>query len=195
MKKKLEMIFGSRLRAKILGWIYMHTDEKFFVRQLAGILNEDPTNLSRELANLEKAGILISSKEGNLKYFQANKNCSFYNELKGLVLKTVGVVGELQAALQEIPEIKYAFIYGSYAKGEERADSDVDLMIIGDLDLDMLDSLINDIEKKIGRTINYVIYDFEEFLDKKKKKDGFVIDVLKDKKIMLVGDEYGLKKA
>jgi len=195
MKKKLEMIFGSRLRAKILGWIYMHTDEKFFVRQLAGILNGDPTNLSRELTNLEKAGILISSKEGNLKYFQANKNCSFYNELKGLVLKTVGVVGELQAALQEIPEIKYAFIYGSYAKGEERADSDVDLMIIGDLDLDMFDSLINDIEKKIGRTVNYVIYDYEEFLDKKKKKDGFVIDVLKDKKIMLVGDEHGLKKA
>jgi len=195
MRKTLERIFGSRLRAKVLGWIYMHTDERFFVRQLAGILNEDPTNLSRELTSLEKAGILISSREGNLKYFQANKNCSFYNELKGLILKTIGVVGELQSALQKIPRIKYAFIYGSYAKGEEKADSDVDLMVIGKLDLDMFDSLINDIEKEIGRTINYITYDYGEFSDKRKKKDGFIMDVLKDKKIMLVGDEGGLKKA
>ena len=86
-------------------------------------------------------------------------------------------------------------IYGSYAKGEEKADSDIDLIIIGDVDLDRLDLLISNLEKKFGRTINYVTYDYKEFLTKKKKKDGFIIDVLEDKKIMLLGDELELKKA
>ncbi|MEW6002548.1 MAG: nucleotidyltransferase domain-containing protein [Nitrospirota bacterium] len=190
-----EKIFGSRIRAKVLGWFYSHSDESFFVRQLANILKEDSTNLSRELSTLANLGILSSIKQGNLKYFQANKNCPYFKELKGLVLKTTGVIGELKFALEKFPEIKYAFIYGSYAKGEEGAYSDVDMMIIGDVDLEKLDLLIHNLEQKIGRTINYLTYDHNEFLTKKKEKDGFIIDVLKDKKIMLVGDERVLKKA
>ena len=189
-----EKIFGSRIRAKILGWLFTHPDESFFVRQLANILKEDSTNLSRELSNLEEAGVLLSTRHGYLKYFQADKDCPFFDELKGLVLKTVGVIGKLKSVLEKILNIEYAFIYGSYARGKERADSDVDLMIIGDINLDKLDLLINDLEKEINRSINYVTYDHDEFLTKKKAKDGFIIDVLKDKKIMLVGDEDSLKK-
>lgn len=191
----MEKIFGSRIRTRTLAWFYMHQDESFFVRQLAAILKEDPTNLSRELSNLEKMGILLSTRYGNLKYFQVNKSCSFFNELKGLILKTAGVAGSLKSALQKIPDIKHAFIYGSYARGEEKADSDIDVMIIGDVDLDKLDSLISELDKKFGRTINYVAYDYKEFLTKKKKKDGFIMDVLKDKKIMLIGDKLEFRKA
>lgn len=195
MQQSLEKIFGSRIRAKVLAWFYMNPDESYFVRQIANILKEDSTNLSRELSNLEKVGILTSVRQGNLKYFKVSKNCSFFNELKGLVLKTIGVIGELKSSLEKFPEIKFAFIYGSYAKGEEKADSDVDLMIIGDVDLDRLDSLISSIEKKLGRTVNYVTYDYKEFLGKERGKDGFIMDVLNGKKIMIVGDERELKKA
>jgi len=195
MKQATERIFGSRVRTKILVWFFMHHDGKFFVRQLANILKEDSTNLSRELSNLENAGILSSTREGSLKYFWANKRCSFFNELKGFVLKTAGVVGEFRAVLEKAPDIKYAFIFGSYAKGEEKADSDIDLMVIGNVNLDRFDSLISRLEKKFGRTINYVAYDYKEFLDKRKRKDGFIRDVLRDKKIMLRGDENELQKA
>jgi len=195
MEHVIERVFGSRIRARVLAWFYMHHDESFFVRQLATILKEDSTNLSRELSNLEKAGILSSTRQGNLKYFQANKNCSFFNELRGLILKTIGVIGELKSSLEKLPDVEYAFVYGSYAKGEEKADSDVDLIIIGDVDLDRFDSLISNLEKRFGRTINYVTYDYKEFLSKKRARDGFIMDVLKDKKIMLVGDERELKKA
>jgi len=196
MKRPIERIFGSRIRANLLGWLYSHTDEDFFVRQLATLLKEDSTNLSRELSNLENVGILVSSRKGNLKYFSANKNCSFFNELRGFILKTIGVAGELKSALEKkLPDIKYAFIYGSFAKGEETADSDVDLMIIGEVDLNKLDPLISNIEKKLGRTVNYSNYNIKEFRSRKRAEDGFVIDVLKDKKVMLVGDENGLKKA
>ena len=189
----MEKIFGSRIRAKILGWFFTHTDESFFVRQIASILKEDPTNVSREMAKLEELGILRSKRNGNLKHFQANPECPFFKELKGLVLKTTGVAGRIRAAMEKLAGIEYAFIYGSYAKGEEKADSDVDLLIIGDVDMDRLDSNLGKLEKTLGREINYVLYSMEEFKSKKKAKDGFLMDVLSGKKIMLVGAENGLE--
>ena len=87
MRQTIERIFGSRIRAKLLAWFYMHHTESFFVRQLAAILKEDSTNLSRELSNLEKCGILFSTRQGSLKLFRANKNCSFLMNLKGLFSK------------------------------------------------------------------------------------------------------------
>jgi len=193
MSKTTEKIFGSRIRAKILGWLFTHPEESFFVRQIALILKEDPTNVSREMAKLEELGILRSKRNGNLKHFQANQECPFFQELKGLILKTTGVAGRIRASLDKLAGIEYAFIYGSYAKGEEKADSDVDLLIIGDVDMDRLDSNLGKLEKTLGREINYVLYSMEEFKSKKKAKDGFLMDVLRGKKIMLVGAENGLE--
>jgi len=193
MGKTIEKIFGSRIRAKILGWLFTHPDESFFVRQIALILKEDPTNVSREMAKLEDLGILKSKRNGNLKHFQTNPDCSFFKELKGLVLKTTGVAGQIRASLDKLAGIEYAFIYGSYAKGEERADSDVDLLIIGDVDMDRLDSNLGKLEKTLGREINYVLYSMEEFKSKKKAKNGFLMNVLRGNKIMMVGTENGLE--
>ena len=193
MSKTTEKIFGSRIRAKILGWLFTHPKESFFVRQMASILKEDPTNVSREMANLEELGILRSKRNGNLKNFQVNRECPFFEELKGLILKTTGVAGRIRAALDRLAGIEYAFIYGSYAKGEEKAESDVDLLILGDVDMDRLDSNLVKLEKMLGREINYVLYNMDEFKAKKKANDGFLRDVLKGKKIMVVGTENGLE--
>jgi predicted nucleotidyltransferase len=193
MNKTIEKIFGSRIRAKILGWLFTHPDESFFVRQIALILKEDPTNMSREMAKLEELGILRSKRNGNLKHFQANQECPFFEELKGLVLKTSGVAGRIRASLERLAGIECAFIYGSYAKGEEKTDSDVDLLIIGDVDLGRLDSNLEKLEKMTGREISYVLYSMAEFKAKKKAKDGFLKDVLSGKKIMVAGVENGLE--
>src|SRR4030042_4485143 len=101
MSKTTEKIFGSRIRAKSLGWLFTHPDESFFVRQIALILKEDPTNVSREMAKLEHLGILKSKRNGNLKHFQANQDCPFFKELKGLVLKTTGVAGQIRASMEK----------------------------------------------------------------------------------------------
>ena len=190
----MEKIFGSRIRAKALGWFYSHADEAFFVRQLASILNEDSTNLSRELSSLEKTSILSSTRQGNLKLFRANPRCPFFMELKGLVLKSVGVFGEIKSAIQTLSGIKVAFIFGSYAKGEENAQSDIDLIVVGEVDMAELDEKMTSLEKKLGRSINYLTFDRQEFSRKRKKKDGFIMEVLKGEKIMMVGDEKYLKK-
>jgi len=194
MNVTIEKLFGSRIRAKILGWLFTHTDASYFVRQLSSILREDPTNLSRELASLEKMGILISSREGNLKRFRVNRDCSFFEEMKGFVLKTVGIAGQMRFALGGIHGLNFAFIYGSIAKGDENALSDVDLIIVGEVNLDELDKVLNVLEKKLGRTINYLLYHKKEFREKKRKKDGFIMDVLKGEKIWLFGSEDEFQK-
>ncbi len=193
MNNTIEKLFGSRVRAKLLGWFFTHSEESFFVRQLAAIINEDPTNLSREMASLEGLGVLKSKRNGNQKFFQANPDCPFFNELKGLVLKTTGVVGQIRASMNKIGGIGYALIYGSYGRGEEKADSEVDLLIIGDVDLDRLESHLSRLDKRLGREINYVLYSPEEFESKRKAKDGFLMDVLAGDKIMLIGTENGLE--
>ena len=193
MSKTTEKIFGSRIRAKILGWLFTHPDESFFVRQMAMILEEDPTNVSREMARLEEMRILRSKRNGNLKHFQTNPECPFFNELKGLVLKTSGVAGRIRDSLDKVAGIEFAFIYGSYAKGEEEGNSDVDLLIIGDVNMGRLDSHLGKLEKLLGREINYILYSRDEFKTKKKAKDGFWTDVLSGKKIMLFGAENGLQ--
>ncbi|MCL5966986.1 MAG: nucleotidyltransferase domain-containing protein [Deltaproteobacteria bacterium] len=193
MPNELERIFGSRIRAKALGWLFTHPDESFYVRQLATTLREDSTNLSRELFRLEASGILTSDKKGPLKYYRANRACPYFREMKGFVQKTVGVVGEIKAAIDALPGIIYAFVYGSFAKGEETGQSDVDLMIIGGVDLGSVDEALSDVEKRLGRSINYVSFNEKEYRSKRKKKDGFLMDVLKGQKVMLVGDEDNLK--
>jgi predicted nucleotidyltransferase len=191
----IEKIFGSRIRAKILGWFFTHPEESFFVRQIATILREDPTNLSREMSKLENLGILTSKKIGNTKHFQANPHCAFFRELKGLVLKTAGVAGQIKVALERLTGVQFAFIYGSYAKGEEKAHSDVDLMIIGDVDVNQLDPLASSLEKRLGREVNYLLFSQVEFQAKKRAKDGFLMDVLGEVKIMVIGNENELASA
>ena len=103
------------------------------------------------------------------------------------------MAGRIRASLDKLAGIEFAFIYGSFAKGEEKADSDVDLLIVGDVDMDRLDSNLGKLEKMLGREINYVLYSKEEFKSKRKAKDGFLVDVLSGKKIMVTGAENGLQ--
>jgi len=145
------------------------------------------------MAKLEELGVLRSKRNGNLKHFQTNQECPFFGELKGLFSKTSGVEGRIRAALDKLAGIEYAFIYGSFAKGGEKADSDVDLLIIGDVDMDRLDSNLGKLEKMLGREINYVLYNREEFKSKRKAKDGFLKDVLGGRKIIVIGTENGFQ--
>ncbi len=87
----LKALFGSKLRAKLLGWLMTHPEDRYFVRQLTAILKEDSTNVSRELARLARAGILVSESEGRQKYYRANRNSPVFEELRSLAIKTFGV--------------------------------------------------------------------------------------------------------
>ena len=191
----LPTLFGSKLRAKVLGWLFSHPDERYYVRQLTALLNEDSTNVSRELARLEKIGVLVSTTEGKQKYYQANKHSPVYNDLHGLTVKTYGVADVLRTALSPLAErIRTAFIFGSVAAGDEGKRSDVDLMVIGDVSFGEVSSSISDAEKTIRREINPVVFAAEEFGRRVKTDQHFVKTVLDDKNIFLIGDETELTR-
>ena len=191
----LETLLGSKLRAKVLGWLFSHPDERYFVRQLTSLLKEDSTNVSRELIRLEKTGILVSTTEGKQKYYQANRQSPLFDELHGLIVKTAGVVDVLRSALALAQEqIKVAFIFGSIASGNERRRSDIDVMVVGKVSFEEVVSLLSPAEEKLRREVNPVVYPVAEFKKKVKEDHHFVKTVLEDEKIFLIGDEGELAK-
>ncbi len=191
----LETLFGSRLRAKVLGWLFTHPDERYFVRQLTKLLKEDSTNLSRELARLEKIGILVSTMEGKQKYYRVNRESPIYDELHGLIVKTAGLVDVFRAALAPaVGQIRVAFVFGSIASGSEDKSSDIDVMVVGDISSVDVVSLLSEAEKKLGREVNTVVYPMAEFKRKVREDHHFVKAVLKGEKIFLIGDESELAR-
>jgi len=191
----LETILGSKLRSKVLGWLFTHPDERYFVRQLTNLLREDSTNVSRELIRLEKTGILVSTKEGKQKYYQANKESPIYDELHGLIIKTTGMADVLRSALAlSAGRIKVAFVFGSIASGNEDKASDIDVMVVGDIPFGDVVSLLSPAEEKLGREVNAVVYPIAEFKNKVKEDHHFVKTVLEEEKIFLIGDEGELRR-
>jgi len=191
----LETLLGSKLRAKVLGWLFSHPDERYFVRQLTALVKEDSTNVSRELARLEKTGILVSTTEGRQKYYQANRQSPIFNELHGLMLKTVGVADIIKKALEpRTADIRLAFIFGSVARRAEDRFSDIDLMVVGRISSGDVVSLLAPAEEKLAREINPVVYPIAEYKRKVREDHHFVKTVLEEGKIFVIGAEDELRR-
>ncbi len=189
----LDKLLGSKLRAKVLGWFFSHPDERYFGRQLHRLLGEDATNLSRELARLAATGVLLCKADGRQKYYQANPKCPIYDELRGIAVKTAGLADVLRAALAPMrANIAAAFIYGSQAAGTATAGSDVDLMLVGDVDEMSLHRAVSRAESQLSRAVNYRLMSRAEYRSKRKEKAGFLARVLAGPKIMILGTVDGL---
>ena len=190
----LQRLFSSRVRVEILSAFLMNPERELYLREVARLTGEDYKNVSMELRNLEEIGLLSSRNEGNLKYFSLNKAFVIYEELKSIFMKTKGAVGILREAVSTKRDIDYAFIYGSFATGEERAESDIDLMVIGRISLEEVLALIRGPEEKLSREINVSLYDLQEIRKRVKDHDPFIMEVLEGSKIMLIGDENELRR-
>lgn len=172
----------------------MNPERELYVREVERLTGEDYKNVSMELRNLEEIGLLSSRNEGNLKYFSLNKGFVIYEELKSIFMKTKGAVGIIREAVSTKRHIDYAFIYGSFATGEERAESDIDVMVIGGISLEEVLRLIRGPEEKLSREINVSLYDLQEMRKRVKDRNPFIMEVLEGSKIMLVGDEDELRR-
>ena len=179
------ILIKSKLGQKILTYFFTNPEGSFYVRELARILKEDPSNLAKELIKLEKEGIFESELRGKTKHYHLNKKYPLYKQLKEIIFKTTGVEGGIRNELQKLKNIKQAFLFGSFAKGDYDSQSDIDLLIIGDPDPEKLAEKISKLEDKFSREINYIVMKEKEF-QKKKNKDPFLIDVFKNKTIKLI---------
>ena len=181
----------SKLREDLLTLYFTNPEKKYYLRELERIINHSVGNIRRELSKLEDAGLFLREDKGNQVYYYLNKSFPLFDELKSIIFKTSGVPQLLRNALASLKDkdIGYAFIYGSFAKKEEREDSDIDLLIIGEVNEDEMIKKINKLEKRLQREINYFIYSKEEFQTQKEKRNPFIMDVIEGESIFLIGNK------
>ncbi|NTW60344.1 MAG: nucleotidyltransferase domain-containing protein [Nitrospirae bacterium] len=136
-----------------------------------------------------KIGLLGVEKRGVQKYYFADKTSPIFSEMKGLIFKTTGIQGSIKAALSRLKGVQAAFIYGSYAKGSEKEDSNINLMVVGQVNITELNDVVMGLEEKMKREIDYLAFDEQEYRKRKDAKDPFIREIVKGKKIFLLGKE------
>jgi predicted nucleotidyltransferase/predicted transcriptional regulator with HTH domain len=182
----------STTRAELLSLFFNNTESKFYLREIARHIGKDAAGIKRELDSMVKLGLVAREKRGVQKYYYADKNSPIFTELKGLIFKTTGVQGAIKATLSRLKGVQAAFLYGSYARGQEKEDSNINLMVIGQVNITELNDMVMALEEKLQREVDYLVFDEQEFRKRKEAKDPFLRDVLKGKKIFLTGKEDDL---
>jgi uncharacterized protein len=186
-------IVSSRVKAEILRLLFGLREPEIHLRELVRQSGLSLGTVQQELRRLTRIGVVIARKDGNRVYYRANSQHPIHEELRALVLKTDGLVGVLREALGD-DEILQAFVFGSVARGETRAESDVDLMVIGPVGLRGLARLLSGAAEKIGREINPHILTAEEFHQRKLRGDHFLTSVLSSPRLFVKGTEHELRE-
>jgi uncharacterized protein len=192
---KLDGVLFGKTRRALLSLLFSHPDESYYLRQLARLTEVGMGALQRELKALSEAGIISIRIQGRQSFFQVNPQCPVFDELKGLILKTSGAVDLLRAALASLAgDIQVAFIFGSIAKGGQTRPSDVDIMLVGDVEFAQVVSAFSEVQETLAREINPVVYSKEEFQSKAMRGVNFIKRVMESPKLFVLGDAGDLKK-
>lgn len=189
----LAEILSSNIRAEIFRHLFGAEKQSLHLREIERRTGFAVGTVQQEIDKLKRLDIITRIKDGNRIYYKANTDHPLYPEIRNLVLKTNGLADLLEKALSSETKIKIAFVFGSFARKEEKAISDVDLMVIGDIGLRKLTGLLMDVSDKLGREINPYRLTESEFIKRKKEKDHFLQQVLKSPKIFITGTEDELK--
>ena len=184
-----------RTRQGILAVTLGHPEKAWYTAELARRLDVPPSSLQRDLKELTAVGILKSRRGGGMTYFQANEESPVYPELRGLMLKTAGLVDVLAEALAPLTEeIRIAFVYGSIASGTEESASDVDLLLVGILAPVDLVLPLRGANDRLSRDIHPKLYTPAEFAKRRAARDHFLARVLEKPKLFVIGSDDELDK-
>ena len=181
----------AKVQQRVLGVLFGNPGRTFYANEVIGLARSGTGAVQRELARLEAAGLVTASRVGKQKHYQANAASPVFAELRALVLKTSGLADVLRAALEPLaPRIRAAFVYGSLAKGQDTAASDIDLMIIGEgLTYADLFAAVEKTSAQLGRKVSPTIYSPKELTKRRKQDSGFLARVLAQPKLWLIGDD------
>ena len=185
-----EALFPS-VMLRVLGLLFGQPDRSYQGAELIRLANSGDGAVHRVLTRLAESGLVSVTRVGNQKYYRANPESPIFAELRGLIVKTVGLTAPLQAALAPFADrIKAAFVYGSLAKGTDTAKSDVDLMIIGDrLNYPELYTALQSAETVLGRSVNPTIYSRKELEKRKRAGNAFLERVLAQPQLWVIGSD------
>lgn len=185
----MDRLFGSKTRVTLLAKLLMNPEKSFYIRELSRELNIPYSMLYKEEKNLVSLNIINEENKGKVTLVSINKSLPYFGELKNLLVKTAGLGDLLKNALSELTGIRYALVYGSLASGEESASSDIDVLIIGSDREEKILGAIGSVEKAVGREINYILWNEEEFAKRVKSRHHLLMEIASKPVIMLVGEE------
>jgi len=182
------------VQQRVLGLLFGQPERRFQSAELIRLAGSGTGAVHRQLQRLAKAGLVTVSRDGNQKYYEARKDAPVFPELHGLILKTVAVVEPLRAALAPIAkQIDLAFVFGSVAKGDERAESDLDLLIVSDhVTYPEAYEALQEAENRIARAINPTVMTRAEWRRKRGGTDSFAKRIATQPKLFVIGDEHGV---
>ena len=180
----------GKTRLSILSLLLPQPDRRRYLREIVRITGAGHGGVQRELEKLTRAGILTKTREGNLTYYGANRSNPVFEELRGLVEKTAGIAGSLRAALLPLADsIDHAFLYGSMARGDDRSESDIDLMVIGDVPFLGVVSAVSALQETLGREVNPTVFTLKEFRRRIEEGDHFLTRVMREERTDLIGGD------
>ena|SRR6266446_590986 len=184
----------AKVQQRVLAVLFGNTRRSFYANEVIGLARSGTGAVQRELTRLEASGLVTVTRVGKQKHYQANAGSPLFEELRALVLKTVGLADVLRAALAPVSRsIRVAFVYGSIPKGSDTAASDIDLMVISDrLTYPDLFSALEGASAQLGRKVAPTIYSPKELSKRMKQDNAFITRVLAQPKLWLIGDERDL---
>lgn len=194
LPRELLDLFTSRVRLKLLQIFVPEPNKMFFVREVTRMADEEVNAVRRELERLRAIGFLRTEKRANRVYYQARTDFLFYNELLRMIGKTMGLAYVLFTRLHELGKLKYVLISTAFIRGRKSGTNDIDLVVVGETHLDKLQEIIRAYESKVSREVNYTVMTEEEFMFRKDRGDAFVVSLLSQPQVVLVGDEVELYK-
>lgn len=177
-------------QGEILNIFFNNPDQEYYFRELAKILDREPAYYQRQLNNLVDLGILQDQRKGNMRFFKLNKDYYLFSELKSIISKTIGLEFNLKKLIDKLPNLEAAFIFGSIASHQENINSDIDLLLIGKTNQDLLVKELSKLENKLNREINYHLISRLEIIKKIKNRDSFFINIFASPLINLKGESY-----
>jgi predicted nucleotidyltransferase len=186
----LEALFG-KTRRNILALLFSHTEESFHLRKILRLAGISPGAGQRELKRLSDAGVILRAVKENQVLFQANPQCSIFDELKSLITKTAGIVDVLRAALEPLAgRISIALLYGSLARGRAGAESDIDLLVVGEVSFEDVVENVAKAQDLLRREINPTVMSLEEYRSRLSKSDHLLDAILKSPYMPVIGDPH-----
>jgi predicted nucleotidyltransferase len=192
---KLMGLFRSKARTLLLLNFFINPDKEFYTRELEKKLNIPVGNIRRELKKIESSGLITSHPMGNLVLYKINKENPIYVQFKDLIIKTIGIQELIKPVFAKEKNILTSFLYGSYAKGEFDPSSDIDIFVLVQKDSSFYEKInekLLEFENMLGREFNADFLTAVEYQRRKKAKDPYILDLLKNPKVFIKGGEDGL---
>jgi DNA-binding transcriptional ArsR family regulator len=185
----LKDLLVSEVRVNILKTMLRNPSKPFHVRALVRAVDTEINAVRRELLRLTNLGLLRNRQSGNRIYYSVNTSSIYFAELLSMVSKEEGLGADIIKHAKQLGDIRYAVLSRAFLRGRESSVLDVDLFIVGTVNIEVLQKLVREEEARIGREINYTVMSEEDFVFRKRRNDQFMSKVLAQSRTMLLGDE------